>query len=74
MGASLEAARGAETVPDYPGVPLRPAWTAFGGCLCAASSLAMQDHLHRNKSESKSKCVKPCPVAQEGVDDAPARI
>jgi len=35
----------------------------------------VQDHLHRNKSEHKAKCVKPCPVAQEGVDDeAPLRL
>jgi len=44
---------------------------SYKGLTRLSSFQEVQDHLHRNKSESKSKCVKPCPVAQEG---APLRL
>lgn len=42
---------------------------SYKGLSRLSSFQEVQDHLHRNKSEKKSMCVKPCPVAQEGVDD-----
>lgn len=47
---------GIKKLPDsYPGL------TEF------SSFEEVQDHLHKNKSENASRCVKPCPVAQESV-------
>jgi len=48
---------------------------SYKGLTRMSSFQEVQDHLHRNKSERKAKCVKPCPVAQEGVEDhAPVRL
>jgi len=47
---------------------------SFRGLNRFSSFQEVQDHLHRNKSEAKSHCVKPCPVAQEGESNAPSRL
>jgi len=46
---------------------------SFRGLTRFSSFQEVQDHLHRNKSEAASKCVKPCAVAQEGMPNAPGR-
>jgi hypothetical protein len=47
---------------------------SYRGLSRMSSFQEVQDHLHRNKSEHKAKCVKPCPVAQEEPTRSPLRL